>query len=970
MQKLMSKSVMLKRLKEAEGYLNEMQWDKAHALFDAIRRQMQASLAQDDSEKKLLPSHRNKRIKAIQALNNKIAKIELKQKSAAAVISENEKETDDSAGDMDGLGVLLKDVGVHDEAIREFQRIAANNPELIGECHEHIAEALIAKGAIDEGIAAFRKAADMASSQEIRIEILEKIARTYEATERKQEAVNVYREIIFENPAAGRALQQIETLSSELKRSPLELSIVCRHPKKFFAASLVFALVFMVFNLFVKTVDNVDYFTIENHPDIIFYDQFKEVFGNDEFFVIAVESRDLFSKPGLEMLRDITEQLEGLEDAEDVLSLANVDDTIGGPDFFEVRPFLSEIPEDKEEFTALQRKAVQNRLYRKNLISVDGQTAAILVIPYDKSGDEDLRKRLIAQTKAILSPYEQQGVKFYLAGETITNLSLSQYLNEDMMVLIPATYLVVILTVWFFFRNVRIALLALANITLCVGATRGLMGLTGVTVNNVTTIVIPLVMAMALSDTVHIFSHMEVSVLKRFKDETRALSHVISKVGLPCFLTTFTTAIGFLSLSVSDIPPIREFAWIASAGMVFEFIFSFFFLPPLILFLNPWKLYQSYGTKSLLTRFLQKNFYFVSRYNRWIVGAGVLITVFALGASSQVRVETNLLGFFKKSSPVHTSLDFVESHLAGVSSIDISFKAQDIDAFKDPEYLQVIDQVQRFVAKLEGVDKTVSFVDFLKDMNQSFHNEDELFYTVPDSSELIAQYLLLYDSEDTEDYINSDYDHARLSVRISVHGTQQQQILIDRIQEMLDQIDPKGLEIRITGDAVELISVVDAIVQSQIYSLALATLVISVVMFLVFRSVGIAALSMLPNLFPILLNFGIMGALDIPLDTGTALIAAVALGIAVDDTIHFLTEYQRMRAQGIAAPKVLASVFEIKGRAIISSSLILCLGFGVNMLSRFVPVINFGLLCAIIMVTAVISDLVLLPAVILLKKKS
>jgi predicted RND superfamily exporter protein len=136
----------------------------------------------------------------------------------------------------------------------------------------------------------------------------------------------------------------------------------------------------------------------------------------------------------------------------------------------------------------------------------------------------------------------------------------------------------------------------------------------------------------------------------------------------------------------------------------------------------------------------------------------------------------------------------------------------------------------------------------------------------------------------------------------------------------------------------------------------------------VFRSMSIAALSMLPNLFPILLNFGIMGLLDIPLDDGTALIAAVALGIAVDDTIHFLSEYQRMRAQGIAAPKVLASVIESKGRAIISSSLILCLGFGVNMLSRFIPVINFGLLCAIIMVTALLADLVLVPALILLKK--
>ena len=631
-------------------------------------------------------------------------------------------------------------------------------------------------------------------------------------------------------------------------------------------------------------------------------------------------------------------------------------------------PFLEVIPEDKDALAALKKSAVQNRLYRKNLISTDGRTASILVEPYENPEDEALRKRLIEHTNKILKPYEAKGAQFYLGGGTVTNLSLSQYLNEDMMVFVPATYLLIILAIWFFFRNVWIALLALANITLCVGATRGLMGLMGVTVNNVTIIIIPLVMALALSDTVHIFSHMDQSLLKRFKDETRALAHIISKVGLPCFLTTLTTAIGFLSLSVSEIPPIKEFAWIASAGMVFEFLFSFFFLPPLILFFNPSRLYRSYDSKSPLTRFLDQGFHFVSRFSRWVVATGVVLLVLAVGASTQLRVETNLLEFFKKSSPIRRALDVVESNLAGVGSLDISFKAGELDAFKDPANLRMIDKIQQFISKLEGVDKTISFVDFIKDMHQSFHNEDELFYAIPDSFELISQYLLLYDSDDTEDYINGDYDRARLAVRISVHSTRQQQALIDKIQGMLDQIDHNGLEIRITGDAVEQVSVVDATVKSQIYSLGLATLVICVIMFLVFRSVGLAALSMLPNLFPILLNFGIMGAFDIPLDTGTALIAAVALGIAVDDTVHFLSEYQCRRAQGTAIPKVLASVIRVKGRAIISSSLILCLGFGVTMLSRFIPVVHFGLLCAIIMITAVIGDLVLLPAVILLSK--
>ncbi len=971
-QKWTDPSVMLQRLQEAEQYLKDGHWDQANTIFDAICRQMTVKLTKDDIEKKLRPSKRHKIITAIQTLEKKIEIIKQKKAAASSISDGNEKKNGDheSAEDLSSLGLLLRDVGVHSEAIDEFKRVAAGNPELLGECTEHIAETLIANGSVDEGIKAFRKAADIFSSKDRRIEILEKIAHAHEIAGQKQAAVNVYREIILENHVAGRALHKIESFASELKRSPLELNIVCRHPKKFFAASLVIGLLFMVFNLFVKTVDNVDYFTLENHPDIIFYDGFKEVFGNDEFFVIAIKNPDLFSKTGLEMIRQITETLEELEDVNDVLSLANVDNILGGPDFFEVRPFLEEIPESKEGLSSLKKSAVQNLLYRKNLISLDGKTAAILVEPFENPDDEGLRKRLIEKTRAILSPYERQGITFSLGGSTTTNLSLSQYLKEDMMVFVPATYLLIILAIWFFFRNIRIALLALANITLCVGATRGLMGLTGITINNVTTIVIPLVMALALSDTVHIFSHMDQSLLKRFKDEKRALAHVLSKVGLPCFLTTLTTAIGFLSLSVSEIPPIKEFAWIASAGMVFEFIFSFFFLPPLILFCNPMKLYQSYGSKSPLTRFLHGNFQMVSKYKRWIVVCGVLIIILSVGATSRLRVETNLLEFFKKSSPVRTSLDFVESHLAGVGSLDISFKAQEPDAFKNPDSLQMIEQVQEFISKLEGVDKTISFVDFLKDMNQSFHNEDTLFYTLPESIELVSQYLLLYDSEDTEDYINSDYDHARLSIRISVHGSGQQQLLIERIQVFLDQIDHRNLEIRITGDAVEQVSVIDAIVKSQIYSLALATFVICVIMFLVFRSVAIAALSMLPNLFPILLNFGIMGALGIPLDTGTALIAAVALGIAVDDTVHFLSEYQRQRAQGISAPEALASVIRIKGRALVSSSLILCLGFGVTVLSRFVPVVNFGLLCAIIMITAVIGDLVLLPAVILLKKSS
>lgn len=741
------------------------------------------------------------------------------------------------------------------------------------------------------------------------------------------------------------------------------IDIVTRHHIIFLIASLIFALPFISFSPFVKTVDNVDYFTLEDDPDVEFYDKFKEIFGNDEFFVIAFEKEDIFTSKNLALLKNITEGLETIDEIREAKSLANVDDTIGGPDYFEVRKFLEDIPQNKSELENLKKQAVSNSLYVKNLISPDARTAAIMISTYDRPDDEDYRKRLIAKCQEVLDNYREEVGRFYLAGWTTTNLSLSQYMKKDIATFIPITYLLITLAVLLFFRNVRLTLLAVANISVCMGSTMGLLGMTGITLNNVTTIVPPLVMALALCDTVHIFSHMKKRVLNEFPDKRKALASVLKKVVMPCFLTTLTTAVGFLSLSISEIPPIREFAWIASAGMVFEFIYSFFFLPPLILFFKPEKIYKDYGGRRPMTAFLGHINDLVEKYSRFIVLFSLVIILIACWFTGKISAETNLLDYFKKKSPVRTSLAFVEKRLSGVGTVDISLKANEEDAFKEPANLKVIDALQQHIKSLKGVDVPISFADFIKDMNKSFHDEDPNYYTIPGTRALISQYLLLYDSDETEDFINSTYDHARISVRISEHGTAGQERIINEIQRFIEKIDHSGLNIRITGRALQDVNTIDALVKGQVYSLSLAAGIIGVLMFLVLRSFAIGCLSLIPNLFPIILNFGIMGAAGIPLNTATALIAAVALGIAVDDTIHFLSEYREKRVEGMPISVSVKNVIFLKGRAILSSSLILCIGFGVLVLSRFVPTVNFGILSAIIMITAVIGDLVVLPSV-------
>ena len=742
---------------------------------------------------------------------------------------------------------------------------------------------------------------------------------------------------------------------------------ITKHPLLFLIAALIFAAPFIAFLPSVKTVNNVDYFTLTDDPDVEFYDQFKEVFGNDEFFIIAFEKDDIFTSKNLTLLQKITDELEDIDDIREVKSLANVDDTIGGPDYFEVRKFLEDIPEDKDELEKIKNQAINNPLFVKNLISPNARTAAIVISTYDRPDDESYRKRLITRCREVLNKYSNKADKFYLAGWTTTNLSLSQYMKKDIATFIPITYLLIALAVFFFFRNIRLTILAVANISMCMGSTMGLFAITGITLNNVTTIVPPLVMALALCDTVHIFSHMEKRVLSQFPDKRKALASVLNKVVTPCFLTTITTAIGFLSLAISEIPPIKEFAYIASAGMVFEFIFSFFFLPPLILFFAPEKIYKDYAKQRTMTSFLGKINNFVQKQYKSIALLSLVIILSACWFTSKISVETNLLDYFKKKSPVRTSIDFVEKKLSGVGTLDISFKAQHEDAFKIPANLIIIDNIQQHIKTINGVDKTISFVDFIKDMNESFHDEDNNFYTIPESRELIAQYLLLYDSDETEDFINELYDQARISIRISEHSTAEQEKIINEIKQYLSNMDDSGIDIRITGRALQDVNTIDALVKGQVYSLSLAAGIIGIIMFIVLKSFAIGCLSLIPNLIPIILNFGIMGIAGIPLNTATALIAAVALGIAVDDTIHFLTEYKEKRTEGFSISESVKTVIFLKGRAILSSSLILCIGFGVLVLSRFVPTINFGMLSAIIMITAVIGDLVVLPSIILLK---
>ncbi len=740
---------------------------------------------------------------------------------------------------------------------------------------------------------------------------------------------------------------------------------ITQHKVFFLILSLLIALPFFIQLPKVKTVDNVDYFTLENDPDIHFYDEIKKIFGNDEFFIIAFKKDNIFTYKNLTLLKEITNDLENLNDIREVKSLANVNDTIGENNFFIVRKFLENLTDNKKDITKLKKRALSNPLYLKNFISPDGKTTAIVVSVYNRPNDPEYRKRLIGKCKQILDKYRSRTGRIYMAGWTTTDLYLSQYMKKDIATFIPVTYIFIAFAVFLFFRNIWLTIIATLNISICMGSTMGLFPLFHITLNNVTTIVPPVVMALALCDTIHIFSYLHKDTLMEYETKEKALAHILKKVFMPCFLTTITTAVGFLSLFLSRIPPIQDFALVASCGMVFEFFFSFIFLPPVLLMFDQNKIFKIKQNKDRVNLIFIKIADFVKNNYKRICYIGIFIMVVSCWFASMIKVETNLLDYFKQDSKIRIATNFIEKNLAGIETLDISFSSAREDAFKHPDKLELIQKIQKYVNGIKGVGKTISIVDFMKNMNRSFHNGNKKYFSIPLSEALISQYLLLYDSDDLDHFVNEAFNHAKMSIRLSAHSTGGQKKIIKKISEFIHKLKTNDIKIRITGRSLQNVNTIDALVKGQIYSLTAAAGVIILILFMSLKSFSLGCISIFPNLFPILLNFGIMGLFKIPLNTATALISAIAIGIAVDDTIHFLSEFKLNLLKGNTSKESVIKSLLSKGKAMSVSSLILCIGFGVMVFSRFVPTINFGVLSSIIMLTALMGDIFILPSAVL-----
>jgi predicted RND superfamily exporter protein len=535
-------------------------------------------------------------------------------------------------------------------------------------------------------------------------------------------------------------------------------------------------------------------------------------------------------------------------------------------------------------------------------------------------------------------------------------------MEMDMQKFFPLSMLVAAAVLLIVFRNAVSIIFPVITVLLSLVWTLGLKGMFHSPITPVSTTLFALITVIGCADSIHFITHFRIAFSK-LKDRQKALLEAYARAGKPCLFTSVSTAAGFGSLTISQVPAIRHLGFFAAFGIMSAFILSMIIVPAALCYARPRPFTAGHTRQGLLSGILKAAVSINRKYSIPVLVAGFLFIGLMANGIRFIKVESALIEYLKKESKLRQSAEFLDSNLCGISSTELILEGPE-NTFKDPKVLQEIETLQRFVERHGQVAATYAVTDFIKLINMALNRDDTTFYCIPDFRETVAQGLLLYEMSGGEEighYISEDYSRARISIRTRQMNEDSLKALMTGIQEFsLNHFKP--FKIQITGWDKIIHKLTQRIIATQIQSLGLAFGVILVMMLFVFGIKGGLA-SIIPNLFPIVFILGFMGYAGFSLNIATAIIASIAIGIVVDDTVHYFSHFRdEYRDTGRLAASMENALFKV-GRALVYTSILLSLGFSVMMLSETTILFDFGLLSSLGILSALAGDMFIGPVI-------
>lgn len=695
---------------------------------------------------------------------------------------------------------------------------------------------------------------------------------------------------------------------------------------------------------------------------------FEDNFGNDETVVIAVHNPNgILNEKDLVEIKKLSNEVEGVKDVRLTQSLASLEVPIS----LRGKPGIQTVSVvDFNHFDPqLIRKRIHSNSYVPDLfISKDANTAIVFavlkptIISDGKVFEEIDYRGLTTSLRQIIKKYSRKDFQLYLSGSPILQNDFSAISEKDLMLIMPLLTVFLGIILYLFFRSFLILMIAFGIISLTNTFVYGLAGMLGFEFENMLSIVPLITLTICLADIVHIYmTYYQERVAG--KERQDAINISVKENFVPTFLTSLTTGIGFFSLANSKLVPVSNMGILAGIGVMIAWVLSISLFPILLGMgkkdrFKTSRIIQDLSFKGVLNA--------TSKYTNQLIILFIMVAVVGTFLGFKNQVNTDPLTFFKKETEVRKASDFIISNIGSVSGPELIIHSGYREGILEPKFLKLVDQFTTWLKKNQYIDKTISVVGIGKEINRTLNQGKAEFYKIPDTKKELVD--LIFDNQDKlqnmmdlSTRISSDFESIRLSLLWSLTDTRSS---LDRLAIIKMKAKELGLSIGVTGKNALYLEMNDYVVNTFFSSIGIAIIAICFLMIFIFRSVKFGLISMLPNLVPLGFIVGIMTLTGIHIDIGTSLVCSVCLGIAIDDTIHFLISYYRQRKIH-GTEEAIKNVLNNTGRALGITSFILVFGFGFFMLSNFIPNIKFGFLCSLAITMALLTDFFFLPAVLL-----
>jgi len=710
----------------------------------------------------------------------------------------------------------------------------------------------------------------------------------------------------------------------------------------------------------------------ENSKTLRDYDNFRKTFGNDDAVIISFKDEDgIFNKKALQSIDNITQALWRTKYIARVDSITNyqyVHSNPEEPDDVIVEDFIQDIEtRDEAYFSDRKAIAVNDSLIVDGFISRDGTTTMISARLTPKVNDDsDKSGEIMKLVNEILAPeIARTGYKYHLNGGPPLNQAFVQIGTSDATTFTPLVLLASMLLLFFLFRRVSGALIPIAVVIFTFMIVLAVQVLLGYKLNNFTANLPVFVVAIGIADAVHIYI-IWIMYKREGQANKDAVLHSVQKNMLPVFLTSLTTAIGFATLTISKVIPVLTLGIATASGAILAFIISLFWMPAVLLLVKK-DVKASEVEKVVNKKNLGYGAFIVRNNKKIIMITGFIFLALAAGLF-KVKVDSNTIRYFDKSVDIRKSTEFMMENLTGPMAYEIIVDSGKKDGIKDPDFMRTVELFSKdYQERFPDVRHMASLVDTVKRFNKVLDGKEE----IPDTQEMIAQYLLLYSLSlpqgmEINDKMDINEQKLRVTGQVNIVDTSVDLQMINYVEAWWNNT-PYSASVQ--GQTAMFAYMQSDVTDTLIYSLSLAIFLVSIIMLFIFKRVKLLWVFILPNLLPVMLVVGLMGWIGINIDIGVAIAGAIIIGVAVDDTIHFLVKYFDARKRGLNLEDSFDEVLRYAGKAILFTTLILSISFSLFAFSTFTPNQNFGIVTASALIIAFIVDLLLLPALLSLTDK-